>query len=175
MHRVPGGFPALILVAALGGGCGGTIEGEGMPDDDPGRAPGPGGVDQPAPGMASGGGAAVDRPARTPLRRLTRVQYDNTIRDLLGITGNPGAPLGLDEEDGGFASNAKAPLKELQIERYQQIAEDLAARAVTNLAKLAPCAPPAGAEAACADDFIRRFGKRAYRRPLTPEEATRYK
>ncbi len=43
------------------------------------------------------------------------------------------------------------------------------------MARLAPCAPPAKAEAACLDEFLNGFGKRAYRRPLTAEEKTRYK
>jgi hypothetical protein len=36
------------------------------------------------------------------------------------------------------------------------------------------CAPGA-AEADCVDQFIRNFGKRALRRPLTAEEVTKYK
>ena len=77
--------------------------------------------------------------------------------------------------DGGFASNAKAPLKELQIEKYLEGAEALAKTAVGNLARLAPCAPPAAQEADCLDQFVTGFGKRAFRRPLTPAEADKYK
>jgi hypothetical protein len=110
-----------------------------------------------------------------PLRRLTRTQYNNTVRDLLGVTGDAAASFGLDEAEGGFFANSKAPLKELQIEKYEQVADELAGKAIANMARLAPCAPPARPEAACLDEFLNGFGKRAYRRPLTDEEKTRYK
>ncbi len=135
----------------------------------------------PTTGGAPGGEAVLpamgDRPGHVPLRRLTRVEYSNTVRDLFGATGDPGSAIGLDEDEGGFASNSKAPLKELLIERYQQLAEEMAAAATTaaTLPKLVSCAPATGTEAACADDFIRRFGKRAYRRPLVDEEVARYR
>ena len=121
-----------------------------------------------------GPGGLVDRAAQVPLRRLTRTQYNNTVRDLLGIDSNPAADFGLDEEDGGFASNDRAPVEPLQVERYQLAAERLAEKAVAELTKLVPCAPPSGTEATCLDDFLRRFGKRAYRRPLTSDEITQY-
>jgi hypothetical protein len=75
---------------------------------------------------------------------LTRAQYDNTIRDLLGLDEAHAATFGLDEEDGGFKSNAKAPVKELQIERYQQTAEALGARVAADPGMVArACAAPA--------------------------------
>ena len=113
--------------------------------------------------------------APTTLRRLTRAQYNNTVRDLLGIDRRRRRPgFGLDEDEGGFAANAKAPLKELQIEKYRAGGRGAGGKAVANLARLAPCAPPARPEADCLDEFLRGFGKRAYRRPLTAEEIERY-
>ena len=46
------------------------------------------------------------------------------------------------------------------------------ATAAAALAGLVPCDPRAG-DAACATRFIEGFGKRAYRRPLTPDEVGR--
>jgi hypothetical protein len=48
-------------------------------------------------------------------------------------------------------------------------AEDLAKTAMANPSGLLPC-NPAGAEDACADQFIKTFGKRAFRRPLGPDD-----
>jgi Protein of unknown function (DUF1592)/Protein of unknown function (DUF1588)/Protein of unknown function (DUF1595)/Protein of unknown function (DUF1587)/Protein of unknown function (DUF1585) len=131
------------------------------------------------PGGGAGGGSTtpggvVDKPVHVALRRLTRAQYDNTVRDLLGIDTDPAQDFGLDEEDGGFASNDRAPVESLQVERYQTAAEGLASKAVANLTTLAPCAPPKGTEAACLDDFLHRVGRRAYRRPLTSDEIASY-
>src|SRR5260370_27146256 len=41
-----------------------------------------------------------------PLLRLTRTQYNNTIRDLLAITPNPATTVSLDDKRGPFFSNA---------------------------------------------------------------------
>lgn len=105
----------------------------------------------------------------TPLRRLTQPQYDHTVRDLLGID------LGLalerfapDEEIGAFRSNAVAPVATLDVENYLAVAEDLSAAAVADLEALVPCA--ADADATCARAFAADFGRRAYRRPITPAE-----
>jgi hypothetical protein len=181
--RVPGTWMPLLLAGALAGAgsvaCVGDITkpgGSGDPENGgtvPGD-PGPGGTGGPIVGGSMPGAPEGPVP-HVAMRRLTRVQYNNTIRDLLGITGDLAIDFGQDEDEGGFAANSKAPLKELQIEKYQQVAEDLATRAVGNLAKLAPCAPPAQAEAACLDQFLRGFGKRAYRRPLDDAELERYR
>lgn len=113
---------------------------------------------------------AVDGLGATPLRRLTRVQYDNTIRDLLGILGAPASSLAPDERVGAFHSNAVAPVTELTVEQYMAAAEAIAEQAVADLAVLLACDPVAVGEDACADAFIASFGRRAYRRPLSEQE-----
>jgi hypothetical protein len=105
----------------------------------------------------------------SPLRRLTRSQYDHTVRDLLGIDGNPSAQLAPDEKVGAFYSNASAPVTELLAEQYMRTAEDLAEQAVANMTTLVPCDPLLD-EATCGAEFVDAFGLRAFRRPLTADE-----
>jgi hypothetical protein len=187
-----------VLALALALGCSGNIAGDrGGPGTDPndpkgggagktGTNPGGGGSGSgmmgggstdPGGGGATGGGSTMmfdALPGHTPLRRLTRSQYNNTVRDLLGVAGDPAGGFGVDEEDTGFASNDHAPLTDLQLEKYQQAADVIAENAVANIANVLKCAPGA-AEADCVDQFITGFGKRALRRPLTAAEVTRYK
>jgi hypothetical protein len=66
--------------------------------------------------------------AFSPLRRLTREQFDNSIRDLLGIQGQPSLALSADEKLGTFYSNSAAPVTRLSIEQYRDVAESVAAR-----------------------------------------------
>jgi hypothetical protein len=130
----------------------------------------------PAPGRGEIARVAPARPVAAglaPLRRLTREQYANTVRDLLGFHDGVAADLPVDEGAGGFYSNAIAPVTELQLEKYRTAAEHLALEAVKNLPALLPCEPKDG-EADCAARFIARFGRRAYRRPLTDLEQRRY-
>ena len=106
----------------------------------------------------------------SPLRRLTRSQYNNTIRDLLGIEGDPASELAPDEKVGAFFSNSTAPVGELLAEQYMRVAEDLADTAVADLDALVPCDPASDASAACGEAFVDEFGLRAFRRPLYADE-----
>jgi hypothetical protein len=76
----------------------------------------------------------------------------------------------------GFSTNSGAlDVGIRQAEGYLRAAEEMAAAAVANLAAYAPaCDPAAMGAAACADSFIKAFGKKAFRRPLEQEEITRY-
>ncbi|RYZ06751.1 MAG: DUF1592 domain-containing protein [Myxococcales bacterium] len=110
-----------------------------------------------------------------PLRRLTRGQYDNSIRDLLGIDGLPSLALSADEKLAAFASNAVSPVSRLTVEQYRDVAEDLAARATRDGASRLTGCEEAMQDAACADRFIASFGRRALRRPLEVAEQERYR
>src|SRR5690606_40152010 len=62
----------------------------------------------------------------------------------------------------------------LLAEQFLDAAEAIAERAVTDLPALLPCDPSAEGEAECAARFIREFGPRAWRRPLTSDELERF-
>ncbi len=108
------------------------------------------------------------------LLRLTRVEYNNTVRDLLGDTARPGRAFSDDAVMAGFRVNAVAPPSESEIEQYRGAAETLAERAVANLATLLPCTGVESGTKVCADKFIRTFGRRAFRRPLDAQEVQAY-
>jgi hypothetical protein len=133
-------------------------------------------------GTANGGGGAVaptveDCPtaqmAGTPLRRLTRFEYANSVRDLLGVDPAPAADLPADEVTNSFDNNALVlTVSSLHAEKYVLVSETLAAQAVQNLATLSPCDTTAMGEDACALVFARSFGRRAFRRPITAADET---
>jgi len=105
-----------------------------------------------------------------PLRRLTRDEYNNTIRDLLGDTSSPGNRFPSEDVREGFANDvAGQSVSQLLVENLQQAAEEVAARA--NLASVAGCTPAsAAAEDGCLQQLIQRLGKRAFRRPVKSDE-----
>lgn len=110
----------------------------------------------------------------SPLRRLTRLEYNNTVRDLLGVDLAPADDFPPDEIAGGFNNNARVlTVSPLLLERYMEAAEALAAEALKNLPTLLPCDPVSLGEEACARRFVEHFGRRAYRRPLSPSEGER--
>lgn len=128
-------------------------------------------ADEPVVDRGEAGLCVVD----TPIRRLTRFEYNNTIRDLLGDTTRPGDALPADEVVAGFDNQAHARTSSgLLIEQYMKVAEDVSARAVLDVnTLLRGCDPERDGETACASRFIRDFGTRAYRRPLSDVEAER--
>jgi len=116
-------------------------------------------------------GAALSL-GRTPLRRLTRDQYDRTVGDLLGAVGSPAEALALDERIGPFSSNAMTPITDLLVQQHHEIAAELALAAVANMATIAGCTLEGSPT--CAASFIEGFGARVYRRPLGQEEIDGY-
>jgi hypothetical protein len=110
----------------------------------------------------------------TPARRLTRDEYNNTVRDLLFTAGTPADGLALDERIGPFNSNAIAVIDELGVQQYSEVAAKLAADAKARMKQISPCDLSADSTTACATNFITAFGQRAYRRPLLQAEITSY-
>ena len=111
--------------------------------------------------------------AEAPLRRLTREQFDNTVRDLLGIADEPSLRIPQDEKISAFYSNAIAPVNRLAVEQFADVADDLATVATADAQAFASC-QPAEDEVACAARFVEEFGLRAFRRPLDSDELERY-
>jgi hypothetical protein len=101
---------------------------------------------------------------------LTRFEYQNAVRDLLGVDASAARDLPADETTSSFDNNAGVlTVSPLHAEKYVLVSEALAKAAVANLAALTGC-DPAQAEQACAQGFAQRFGRRAFRRPPTAED-----
>jgi hypothetical protein len=142
------------LIAALGA-CTGRIS---APKDSPVGTTG---------SLCTGGPTS---PGPSYIRRVNRLEYNNTVHDLLADTSAPADSFPAEEVSLGFDNNAQAlSVSPVLAEQYLDAAESLATTAVnTNWAKLVPCAPTitdAAAVDACGQAFIMSFGQRAYRRP----------
>lgn len=114
---------------------------------------------------------------RAPIRRLTRFEYNNTVRDLFGDTTSPANSLPPEELGNGFGNDADAiSASGLLVEQYGIVAEGIASRATATPAALAALSPCAGAvtaatEEACARTIIESLAPKAYRRPLATGES----
>ncbi len=123
----------------------------------------------PAPAIPIVGRCAPLASARA-LRRLSNVEYDNTVQDLLGTKVALAKEFLREDDLFGYKNSAAALAVPPAIaQQYADAAIQLAAAASKNIQNLAPCAANA-IEADCATTFIRTFGKRSYRRPLTDGE-----
>jgi len=118
-------------------------------------------------------------PGPAPIRRLTRVEYNNTVYQLLGDTSWPANAFPPDEQALGFDNQATAlVVSPLLAEHYLGAAEALAhAHGPKLLGQLPACVGDSISALKCSADaltFIREFGKLAYRRPLTDAEVAIY-
>jgi hypothetical protein len=152
--------------SAPAGRPGGGTAAAPSPTPPAGPATTPTGPSEWTPGLAAGDPSAV---AVLPLRLLTRVEYNNTVRDLLGDASEPanGFPVESADET-GFAKVQR--IDDVNVGAYLDAADAVAGRAVADLPKLLGCAPTGAGEEACVKGFIERFGQRAYRRPLAAAE-----
>ena len=111
-----------------------------------------------------------------PARRLTNVEYDNTVRDLLGgdVPDLPEQPSDAVLE-GSFENDALSlGPSDVRVARYESAATLLGAHAVNSQSARARVLPCTTEDAECGREFVESFGKRAFRRPLTDEELDRW-
>ncbi|MCS6914479.1 MAG: DUF1592 domain-containing protein [Myxococcales bacterium] len=124
------------------------------------------------------GGQAIPETTEAPsseriLRRLSRAEYDATVRDLLGIDSRWGQSLPPDEVVEGFDNNARAlRVGPLLMDRLLQAAEEIADAVADNLIR--SCSVAERGELACARQLIERLGPRAWRQPMAPSDKERY-
>jgi hypothetical protein len=172
-----------VLLALLPLACVGEIGGGAAATQRPDKgSPGGGGVAPPGPGPVGppGGTGATSPsdPGRVTLRRLNRIEYDNTLRDLLGTTLRPAASFEQDPTGYGYDNNGDVQtLTSLQVEQYQSAAEavvaDLTAGGMDRLAAAARSDVCALTAADCAQKLVAGLAKRAWRRPVSAAELDR--
>lgn len=175
------GLSCVLWAAAAMPACQGAIgDGAGLPG--PSQSPGP---SVPAPRPTATPSPTTPppppelpafEPAPASMRRLTRVEYGHTVRDLLGLE----APVDLEQDTvlHGFTTVAASALtvSERAADQYEAAALDLAERLFDDAARrdaFVGCAP-ASPDDPCVRAFIERFGRRAWRRALTTEEVDRW-
>src|SRR3954469_8743493 len=134
-------------------------------------------------GAAGAGGAgsppAVFAPSPGAYRRLTATAFRNSLRDLL----QGPVTVGTLEPDswsiGGFASVSAATvsISAAGVEQYQAAIDAATTDACadsTRRSKVLGCTPKSATDTACFQSFVTRFGRLAWRQPLTPAQVTRY-
>lgn len=157
------------------GGSGGSIPGGGSGGS--GASTG-GAISTSTGGTAAPADCKSISPGPAPLRRLTTYEYNNTIQVLLGDTTSPGRalPAQADSKHNLFGNDAEEQSpSSLLIEKYDTVAEEIAARATANadaLGRLHACARgvTTANEEACARSIATTIAPRAWRRVVTTAE-----
>ena len=112
-------------------------------------------------------------PGRRLLRRLSHVEYQRTIQDLLNVNIDAKGAFVADTIDHGFENHPeRLDVTGLLADQYRVMAESISE--TVDIERLLPCAITDG-DINCAHRFIASFGQKAYRRPLTGEEISTYR
>ncbi|MBI2424021.1 MAG: DUF1592 domain-containing protein [Candidatus Hydrogenedentes bacterium] len=130
--------------------------------------------------------AILPHPGRVTMRRLNRVEYNNTVRDLLGVTTRPSDDFPPDDSGYGFDTIGDVlTLSPLLAEKYLRAAEQIARDAVAAEIAAIGTLPmedrrifvcghaPNAHRNRCATTILRHLAARAYRRPVRTEEVKR--
>jgi hypothetical protein len=113
-------------------------------------------------------------PATSQIPRLTDVQYDTVISDLLGvtaITSNSNQP-----PSAMLSPDSNGSMNSIMWTGYQNAASAIAAQVMGNAttkAKFMACDPTTNTTT-CLTNTITTFGRKAFRRPLTQTEITSF-
>jgi hypothetical protein len=169
---------AVLTVACSDAGDGPTKPGQGGPGQvSPGQTGGP-------PLGAPQGAAGPINPGRIVAHRLNNVEYDNTIRDLVGLDLKPSKQFGFPDDNyvEGFDNNADSlSMSPLLLEKYQTAVEALVKQALdtapANAAlrgRLVSCDPVKAGELNCLNSIVSSFATRAFRRPVAADEIASY-
>ncbi len=173
-------------MAALVTSCAGLVGEPPSATQTKGDRPRPGGQivrDVPEPSAGQGARPKTDpldcsllRPARAPLRRLTPLQYRNTVRDMFEgrVEPGPSFPVQTRTESrlaSGFSNDPERNVVgEATAEQIMIAAEETAEASIPALPALLPCSVAPQPSEDCAREFIAKFGRRAFRRPVSAEE-----
>lgn len=166
---------------AIGSGSGGTGGGPATGGPIPG---GTGGTGAGANTSTGGAGGPVliatnpppFQPATGMLRRLTRTQFRNAVKDVFNVEVNIGE-LDADSWNGNFANVGAATVitSERGVEQYNTAVET-AVNAVfadaTKRMQLIGCTPTGRDNDTCIRTYLQTLGSRAWRRPLESAELT---
>ena len=120
-----------------------------------------------SPGAETQGACSAQMP---PLRRLNHTEYAHSVRDLFAAYMPPEVDVSPDARRSGFTNNIEflGP-SALLIREYYDNAAVVASAVGPAIVGSLDCN---GAD--CFADFVRSFGRRAYRRPLTEEEVASF-
>jgi hypothetical protein len=128
--------------------------------------------------LPDGGTAPAFAPSSAHLKRLTVAQYGRTIHELFGLGIKIPTDLEVDTKIHGFTTigSSELTIGPRAAEQFEAAAFDLARQVFADTARrdsFVGCAPTSATDP-CIKTFLQKFGRRAWRRPLTDAELTRW-
>jgi hypothetical protein len=165
---LPGGL--ILASILLSGAWGCSAEGGRAGSQSTPGAAGSGGGSS---GVAGSGATSLGDVGTIPIHQVSAREYNNTVRDLLGTTLEPGKSFQSFEAAGFDTLAAAGVMNSRKVADYFSAAATLAADLFgdpTRRAAIVSCQPATALDTTCAESIIKSFGAKAFRRPLEPAE-----
>jgi hypothetical protein len=160
----------LLVLSALGCQASGDETKDGP---STGGSAGTGGAQNLAGGVSLPDGVATQVLLPARIRRLTVAEYQASVSDLIGQEADGiSKDFVPDSRQSDFTVNEAQRVDPVFARQLSESANALAAKLEAHVSEKAACADPINGAAACAEQFIKSFGERAYRRPLAADEVT---
>jgi hypothetical protein len=121
--------------------------------------------------MSAAGECSAATAARAPIRRISRIEYNNAVLDLFGVTTQPANGFVPEEKTGvtiGFNTNIVSAVSELAVEQYVVAAEQIADGIVQSVSSVTGCTSTS--DASCITNFLTTRARRAFRGTLPNDE-----
>jgi hypothetical protein len=130
------------------------------------------------PAAGAGGTVLVPDVGRISVHRLNNLEYDNTMRDLVGVDAMAQKTFQSDEK-GEFDNDADAfTMNDARFEQYFNTADTIGETVFADTAPaglrqtyvyglVAPACTPSATDTACSSKIISAFAQKAWRRPLS--------
>jgi hypothetical protein len=168
-----------LLLAAVAAALGAVACNGAISDPTSGIASGAAGS---AGGTGAGASAALPDPGSIAIHRLNNLEYDNTMRDLVGVDAMARKTFQPDETGVDFDNDAAAfTMNDARYEQYFNTADTIgetvfADTTPTGLRQtyvyglVSPACAPTTASTTCSSRIISAFAQKAWRRPITTPE-----
>jgi hypothetical protein len=114
-------------------------------------------------------------PAARALRQLTRREFQNSVNDIFNVNLDLTANFPPEGRSHGFTNNADiAQVTALHLDVYFSAASRVAAEVKANFDNTVRPELGCNSNEQCLEDFVRRYGRKIFRRPLTETEFQDY-
>jgi hypothetical protein len=135
-------------------------------------------------GGTAGTAAAPRDVGRVSIHRLNNLEYDNTMKDLLGVDAMARATFQPDETGEYFDNNADAfTMNDARYEQYFTTADTIGEQVFADTTPtglrqtyvyglVSPACTPSATDTTCSSKIISAFAQKAWRRPVSPADLT---
>jgi hypothetical protein len=105
-----------------------------------------------------------------PLRRISRIEYNNAVGALFADTTHPADDFVPEAKVAGFSSNVGIPVTDHNVTQYVAAAETIAKNVIAALKSVTGCS--ATSDTACLDGWLGKTARKAFHGTLPDEEKT---